>query len=375
MYVFMYDKLSYRHLFIEPGCAGYYLQMVISLLYLSFFSLFYFCHSLKIALLDGISPSPLLRMGLEIVDVEKNPNILICRGSSVDKEQLTACAGLKMVIRAGAGYNNIDVKTASELDIAVCNTPGQNAIAVSELVFGLILSLDRRIQESNDSIEKGIWDKVSLSKRQRGLFSRTLGVIGCGNIGQQVIRRAAAFGMNVNVWSKRYDNVKEPIAMSREEASQIGLDWCLDLIDIIIMPSVLSVAKTSDVMTVHVQPSEETKHLICAEILEAMPNNAILINTAREDVLDMEALLDYCSVHPEKKLRFGLDVWRDENVDAFAEGNARLIDLMNREGDKVILGTPHIGASTNQAQEAVVKEMLKVVSTYVDSGIILNRVN
>ena len=67
--------------------------------------------------------------------------------------------------------------------------------------------------------------------------------------------------------------------------------------------------------------------------------------------------------------------WRDENVDAFAEGNARLIDLMNREGDKVILGTPHIGASTNQAQEAVVKEMLKVVSTYVDSGIILNRVN
>lgn len=98
------------------------------------------------------------------------------------------------MFRAGAGYNNIDIAAATEANIAVCNCPGQNSIAVAELVFGLMLSIDRKIVESNHQLSTNVWNKLELSENQRGMFGRTLGVLGAGNIGCEVMKRAAAFG-------------------------------------------------------------------------------------------------------------------------------------------------------------------------------------
>ena len=348
----------------------------------------------RVLLLDGISSLSLEQLNINL-DIQSalspltpekvasiNPNIIICRGSEVSGECINACKDeLALIIRAGAGYDNIDVSAAASLNIAVSNCPGQNAISVSELVFALILAIDRRIIESHQLIKNGIYDKDELSKGQRGLYGRTIGIIGCGYIGQNVIRRAAGFGMNVNIWSRRYNNLKLSRPMSKHQAKKLQLEWALDLIDIKLMPSPKDVAKASDILTIHVQSCKETNNMISTEILESMPRDSILINTARGDVVDTEALLKIMS---ERNIRVGLDVWDDETVEGFAKNNSRLIEKMNLDNidsgnnvhkNNVIVGTPHIGDATTQAQDAVRMEMLKIVDTFIRTNTVLNRVN
>ena len=348
----------------------------------------------RVLILDGIPSLSLEQLNLNL-DIQSapspltpekvasiNPNIIICRGSKVSGECINACKdSLALIIRAGAGYDNIDVSAAASLNIAVSNCPVQNAISVSELVFAFILAIDRRIIESYHLIQNGIFDKGKLSKGQRGLYGRTIGIIGSGYIGQNVIRRAAGFGMNVNLWSRRYNNSKTSRPMSKYQAKELQLEWALDLIDITLMPSPIDVARASDILTIHVQSCKETYNMINTEILEAMPRDSILINTARGDVVDTEALLKIMS---ERNIRVGLDVWDDETVEGFAKTNSRLIEKMNLDKidsssivlkDDVIVGTPHIGAATTQAQEAVKLEMLKIVDTFIRTNTVLNRVN
>jgi D-3-phosphoglycerate dehydrogenase / 2-oxoglutarate reductase len=140
---------------------------------------------------------------LEDALTARRPDVLIVRSTNVT-ESMLANTSLSLIVRAGAGVNTIDVHAASRRGIYVSNCPGKNSIAVAELTFALILALDRRIAENVGDLRAGKWNKKEYSKA-RGLFGRTLGILGYGSIGQEVARRALAFGMRVVVWSRRFD--------------------------------------------------------------------------------------------------------------------------------------------------------------------------
>src|SRR5919205_1157524 len=131
---------------------------------------------------------------------KERPDVLIVRGTKVT-EPMLAAGPLKLVVRAGAGYNTIDVAAASRRGIYVSNCPGKNAIAVAELAMALILALDRRVADNVAELRAGRWNKKEFSKA-RGLYGRTLGVVGTGQIAREVIARAKAFGMRVVAWSR-----------------------------------------------------------------------------------------------------------------------------------------------------------------------------
>src|SRR6266704_1240495 len=154
---------------------------------------------------------------------QEQPDVLVVRGTKVT-ESMLAAGPLKLVVRAGAGYNTIDVAAASRRGIYVSNCPGKNAIAVAELAFGLILSLDRRIPDNVAELRGGTWNKQEYSKA-RGLYGRTLSLLGVGAIGREMIRRAAGFGMPVVIWSRRFDG--ESRAMTEIEARELGVEPAL----------------------------------------------------------------------------------------------------------------------------------------------------
>src|SRR6185503_14114159 len=141
---------------------------------------------------------------------DSRADVLVVRSTEVGAAMLEAGA-LSLVVRAGAGYNTIDVATASKRGIYVSNCPGKNAIAVAELAFALILALDRRVPDNVIELRAGAWNKKEYSKA-RGLFGRTLGLLGYGNIGQEMAKRAHAFGMPVAVWSRRFATGRERVA-------------------------------------------------------------------------------------------------------------------------------------------------------------------
>src|SRR5215467_425783 len=142
----------------------------------------------------------------------ESPDVLVVRGTKVTEAMLGA-GPIKLVVRAGAGYNTIDVAAASKRGIYVSNCPGKNSIAVAELAFALILALDRRIADNVIALRAGEWNKKEFSKA-RGLFGRTLGLIGVGKIGQEMIPRARAFGMPVVAWSR---------SLTPKKADQLGV--------------------------------------------------------------------------------------------------------------------------------------------------------
>lgn len=189
-----------------------------------------------------------------------NPDVLVVRSTKVTAPMLEA-GDLSLVIRAGAGVNTIDVETASKRGIYVANCPGKNAIAVAELAFGLILSLDRRIPDNVAQLRAGQWNKKAFSEA-RGLYGCTLGLIGVGNIGREMIPRARAFGMRVIAWSR---------SLTPERAEQLGVGY---------RATPLDVASEADIVSVHVALTPETKHLCNRAFFEAMRHGAYFINTA-----------------------------------------------------------------------------------------------
>src|SRR5262249_20535993 len=168
-------------------------------------------------------------------------DVLVVRSTEVPAEVLRA-GRLGLVVRAGAGYNTIDVKTASELGIYVSNCPGKNSIAVAELAFGLILALDRRIPDNVADLRAGAWNKSEYSKAA-GLCGRTLGVVGLGHIGREVVRRAQGFGLAVVGWSRSLDDAA---------AEALGIKR---------LPSPLAVASAADIVTLHLALKPETRGL------------------------------------------------------------------------------------------------------------------
>ena len=178
---------------------------------------------------------------------------------------------LKLVVRAGAGYNTIDVAAASRRGIYVSNCPGKNSIAVAELAFGLILALDRRIADNVISLRQGQWNKTEYSKA-RGLYGRTLGLIGVGRIGREMIPRAKGFSMPVVAWSR---------SLTPAEARELGVEYAA---------SPVEVARRADIVSVHLASNAETRGRIDAEFFEAMRQGAYFINTSRAELVDPVAL-------------------------------------------------------------------------------------
>lgn len=274
--------------------------------------------------------------------------VLVVRGTKVTEAMLSAGAALSVVVRAGAGYNTIDVESASRRSILVANCPGKNAVAVAELTFGLILALDRRIPDAVADLRAGKWNK-KLYQQAKGLKDRTLGIIGLGQIGEAVAARARAFEMHVAAWSR---------SLTEEKAESLGILRCETPED---------VAARCDVLTVHLAAAAQTKGIINASVLSQLKQGAYFINTARADVVDPKALTVAIA---ERGLRVGLDVFSDEPSGGEADYRAAIL-----QAGGVIYGTHHIGASTEQAQLAIAAETVRIVREYMRTGHVANCVN
>ena len=277
----------------------------------------------------------------------ERPQVLIVRSTKVGAEMMDANSNLELIVRAGAGYDTIDVDGASKRGVFVANCPGKNAVAVAELAFALILGIDRRIADNVADARQGRWNKAGFSKAS-GLKGRTLGLIGLGNIGTEMVERARAFGMPVVAWSR---------SLTDSRAEQLGVTR---------VESPIEVARNSDIVSLHVASKPETKHLVNAEFLAAMKPGSVLINTTRGAVVDEDALM---AALDEKGLFVGLDVFSGEP--AYKEG-----DFSNTlaEHPSVYL-THHIGASTAQATAAIGDEAVRIVTVYAEEGVVPNCVN
>jgi D-3-phosphoglycerate dehydrogenase len=305
---------------------------------------------LKAAGCDVVYQPDLKDDGLTHAVKETMADVLVVRSTAVTGAMLEA-GSLSLVVRAGAGYNTIDVATASRRGIYVSNCPGRNAIAVAELAFALLLALDRRVPDNVIELRAGKWNKKEYSKA-RGVFGRTIGLLGYGSIGQEMARRAHAFGMPVVVWSRRFATGKESVA---DQTVPMEL-----------ARSPQDLAGRCDVLSVHLALNADTKGLVNASVLDRLKPGSYFINTARGEVVDYAALE---RVVRERDVRVGLDVFAAEPAAATGDFSDAIVALRN------VYGTHHIGASTDQAQEAIAAETVRIVASYKDTGKVPNVVN
>ncbi|HQE32250.1 MAG TPA: NAD(P)-dependent oxidoreductase [Propionibacteriaceae bacterium] len=276
-----------------------------------------------------------------------SPDVLVVRSTKVPEAVLSA-GPLTLVVRAGAGYNTIDVAAASRLGIYVSNCPGKNSVAVAELAMGLICALDRRIPDQVAALREGRWDKGTFSKGAPGLYGRTLGLLGLGQIGRALAARAKGFGMKVVAWSR---------SLTPELAEELGVEYAATPLD---------VATVADVVSLHVAYKPDTKGLVNAEFLAAMKPGAMVINTSRGEVVDEAALAEAVT---SKGIRVGLDVYDGEPSGASGDFAPAIVGLPG------VYGTHHVGASTDQAQEAIATEAVRIVKEFKQTGKVPNVVN
>ena len=277
-------------------------------------------------------------------------DVLVVRSTKVVAETIQAGDRLGLVVRAGAGTNTIDTAEAAARGVSVANVPARNSIAVAELTMGLLLAVDRRIADGVADLRAGRWDKKTYSAAD-GLYGSTLGILGMGEIGLAVAERATAFGMTVHTLRRRR---RRPQATERMEA-----------IGVLEVDSLEDLVRGSDVVSLHLPSTEQTRGIVDATFLGWMRPGAILLNTARGDLVDEAALL---SALDERDLRAGLDVYGDE------PGKGRTEWLSALASHPRVVGSHHIGASTEQAQRAIAAGVVEVVDAFA-SGQTLNCVN
>ncbi|MFP4114298.1 MAG: NAD(P)-dependent oxidoreductase [Spirochaetota bacterium] len=273
--------------------------------------------------------------------------VLVVRSTKVTRATIEAGSELSLIVRAGAGVNTIDIEAASESGISVANCPGRNTAAVAELAIGLLIAADRRIPAATADLLAGRWRKKEYGKAG-GLLGRTLGIVGFGSIGRAVAVRAQALGMHVVVWSR---------SLTGELAEEANVDLC---------PTPTDLAARSDAVSVHLAAAPETRGFIGAPFFAAMREGAIFVNTSRGEIVNPEAL---AWAIDKRGIKVGLDVYPDEpsGGDA-AYGNGAFVA-------KLAAATPHVGASTDQAAEAIAAETVRVVASYLETGKPVNAVN
>ncbi len=279
----------------------------------------------------------------DLPEAAKDIDILVVRSTVVNEKTINLGGNLNLIIRAGSGVNNIDIAAANKKGIYVANCPGMNSVAVAELTMGLMISLDRRIPDNVIDFRNGKWNKAGYSKAE-GLKGKTLGVIGVGNIGKEVAKRALAFGMNV--YGKDISRIKGVAIKDFSEMDKL-LPLC-------------------DIVTLHLPTTPQTKGLFNKEMFNYMKPNSLLINTARADLIDEDAMIETIK---SKNIRVALDVIRDEPEQKSGEIKSKLQSIPN------VYVTHHIGASTQQAQNAVAAETVRIIKDFVMSGLIAHWVN
>jgi D-3-phosphoglycerate dehydrogenase len=279
----------------------------------------------------------------DLPEAAKDMDILVVRSTNVTAETINKSENLNLIVRAGAGVNNIDITAANKRGVYVANCPGKNSIAVAELTIGLMIALDRRIPNNVMDFKKGIWNKAEYS-RAEGLRGKNLILIGVGNIGKEVAKRAAALGMHV--YGKDLIQIEDlPITYITE------LDKILPI---------------ADVISIHLPLNKETLRFFNKKLLDLIKQGAIFINTSRAEIVDEEALIEAVN---SKGLRVGMDVFMDEPSGKDGKVKSPLQDLDN------VYVTHHIGASTEQAQNAIAEETVNIIRNFLTTGIVDHWVN
>jgi D-3-phosphoglycerate dehydrogenase len=279
------------------------------------------------------------------------PDVLVVRSSKVPAAALQNASSLKVIIRAGAGVDNIEVPAATAKGISVCNCPGMNAVAVAELAMAHLLACDRRIVDQTVELRSGKWNKKEYAKA-RGLKGSTLGIVGLGAIGEAVAKRAQAFEMDVVGWSRSLT----PAAASDAGIRFGGTDRA----------ALLKMVGGCDAVSIHVALVPETKHLCNAEFFAAMKPGACFINTSRGGVVDEAALRDAVKA---KGIRVGLDVYEGQPPSPQADFATPMAQVAGASL------THHCGASTDQAQAAVADEVVRIARVFKETGRVENCVN
>lgn len=277
-----------------------------------------------------------------------NVGILVVRSKRVSAEAIAASPALNLIVRAGHGVGNIDVAAASSRGIYVAACPGKNAVAVAELTMAFLLALDRRIPDAAYSIKDGRWEKSTFS-RADGLYGKAIGILGLGAVGREVLARTRCFGLQPYAWSR---------SLSVSKARELGVISC---------SSPEELASKVDILTVHLAANDRTRGIVSREVLEALPNNAIFINTARGELVDYDALMQ---VGREKNLRIGLDVYPD-----FPHVPVGKFDPLGFDPSVLWYGTPHIGSQTSQSQASVAAETVRIVRSFLVEGSVPNVAN
>ena len=264
-------------------------------------------------------------------------------GTKVTADLIAASGGrLRAVVRAGVGTDNVDKSAATAADVVVMNTPHGNNITTAEHTVGLIFALSRNIVQASHAMAEGRWDKALFGGRQ--LHGRVAGVVGFGNIGRLVVDRLAALGMRVLV----ADPFCSPATVAARGAEAVALDTLL---------------KNADVVTLHVPYLEATHHLIGPEALAQMKSEAFLVCAARGGIVDEVALVE--ALNAGRLCGAALDVFAHEPP---------AVDHVLRRHPKVIC-TPHIGASTQEAQRQVSLDAAQQLVNFFTRGEVSNRVN
>ncbi len=265
--------------------------------------------------------------------ISEYDGIIVRSATKVTKEVIEAGKKLKVIGRAGVGLDNIDLETAKAHKIVVLNTPTANSISVAELVFGFMISLSRHIVQGTNGLRNQKWEKKTLKGVE--LYGKTLGIVGFGHIGKEVAKRALAFGMNVIA----YDVVKDNGGLNVE---------FVDLGELL---------KNSDYITVHLPLIPPTRHIISDKEFSQMKSSAFFIHAARGGIVDDEAL--YKALKEEKIAGAAVDVFESEPPN---DAEQKILSMPN------VVATPHLGASTVEAQRRVGVEIAEKIVNFFKKG-------
>lgn len=281
---------------------------------------------------DALKSLPILEVTLktgmdeaELVKTIPEFHAVVVRSATkVTKNAIDAASNLELIVRAGIGLDNIDVAAAKEKRIQVANTPAATTISVAEHTFGLMLATVRNHGKANLSMKAHKWEKKAFSGTE--LYEKTLGIIGSGRIGLDVARRALAFGMRILI----HDIIEVQTDL---DIKQVSLD---DLL------------RESDLISLHLPLTGQTRHMISDEEFAKMKDGVILVNASRGGIVDEKALL--AALESGKVRAAAIDVFEKEPPDNFA-----LIDHPN------VLATPHIGAAAKEGQRRAGYEVVNII--------------
>ena len=272
--------------------------------------------------------------------IDNYDGLIIRSATKVRKDLIDSLSNLKIIGRAGAGVDNVDVEAAKNKNIIVMNTPGGNTNATAEHTIGLIFALQRKITAANETTHKGLWEKKKLKGNE--IKGKKIGIVGFGNVGKRVAEISNVLGMHVSIFSSYFETIKD----SYPEYNSCSID---------------EIIKDSDIISFHCKPNKDGNPIMNKNHLSLMKKNCIIINTARGNLVDEDDLKNAL----EKKEIKGaaLDVFKNEPLEESGFYNL----------DNIIL-TPHIAASTDEAQIVVAEMVANQFVEFFNNNKIINSV-